>query len=1677
MSSDVCRYRWSSDKSRRLDDVSLAWDSLHQAKEVFQTVENRIGAVDRLRARAQKIRRRLQMDWSEATENVINRNTSAAEDTVDPTPEMKLGGTPGSDVVDPGHGMKGDSPAGRDDEGSTLLSSTKVGHSCKKPSEMGLWDKTQSRSFDSEELSTTQTKENSMAAREGLARSHGLSCLCSPPAQGKWDSSMEDIPAKANKPAEDFEEALVSTLGDHQTFAICSGVWEGSPPSRSPSPHIFPLGTPYGPYVQKLEYLKSKSPERKLEKLKDRIREQRRRSGGLPVAQHGSAHWALKEAVNTRSLRRTVRKVTFGPPPPVYRGFSSVNSTLGTFLPEEVITKPEAESLRTPGQENIAYEETKPPKRDKDAKQSLAKRKHRSYVPQKSSSKSSMDERKEKDSVSKLYGASAWREGQKLVRKLLGPLPVHLKPALKPQLETGATDNTTDDPAAVKTESSASNRQNRKPGTNLKDIPALLEKTALPTDSKMAKDTRQVLAALHSQNKPCMQRRSPVSPPSIYKNLERSQEEQGRFKDSILESEIINLKRNTNKRAISTSPRRSRTASVSPEGKDVDKENLQCTESLPNTSKVRSYSVEEVREYMNRKVAERQRKELEAKREKKKAIEQKKKRMEDLFKKQKDALPKRENSREEHGPKKRSKEMPGHKIEQLNGGSALKNTEHPISEWVQLTSQALLKSEESGSSDFNGKTTRKEAPQQAKAGLGIPSRLPSETHLSSPLKLKDLNLPEPSPPKNLTFRMNLKRTDGKSLSPDGRSQNSLYRSKEDRILAIHAVAKKLEEKIQMEAGRLRLLGDRQHSSDAALTGPDLGTLPNSVQAPDKFQNELSRMLSITSPLLLLSAESLKVSSNHVQEKSGQASPVAPGGGSDRSNVKNQDAKSPTVVTPLTSPTTASEELPWSSGPEAKEDGGEKQETRAVLQNHPREDFTGLRIPENRHPSGDRQKRETTPVPSPESLTSGRSPRRQAESHGDCGGSLTSSPHVRNSGGLCLSHPEEPPGEFATQDTPLFPGSQSTAVACGRTRSTGEEETNFRHPRESPVGHRIRLGGKRQAQELKEETELEILKQKLELETQEARRSLDELRKKRLKREYSKTESAIRHLAEDGSKKGMAQKCEGSPKHTIHVQDGITEQRKASAFIAEKASRASFTLQGSINQVPQDSTNAGPQNCTGSERCVMEDSGESSEPATDSTSKWSEICQYYGGPPMFSRFTLEMAQQCLRDEELRARHQTALLRLREEALKEKTKAELAWLEHQRTRFERRGDYEKVPEIVRKQQDILTQLQQEQTEISHLQNIHRAAHLERKLLLRHQKELLQLQQSTAQLHARLQALAGSTQVSVEQGVTAWNEKAFGPWTTPELPAGEIQFDFTPVFEIEKVHADRRRHREDGSHPAQKEARSPNHRLGTERLNERRQKVKSPRSQFRSTDAEMPDEPADQITNQTIEEATGEDQEMQEEPPTLVDIAETPKPLHEEILNRVPVLQEENKQRHTGSVIMGKESVPGTAFEVEENSSVGVSPVYWRFTELETQDPVAAVQEIPEEHRVLVDMEETLKPAALDEKILQIPEEEHKQQRTDSSLQLKESVPGSASEAEENLSKGANPGYRRFTGLKTQDPVALGQGGPVEQSHTPLKEDQIPMMEAVQGHPSKLHGFSVQLAGPYKHLKASIIGHCYG
>ncbi|KAM9529910.1 centrosome-associated protein 350-like isoform 3-T4 [Salvelinus alpinus] len=135
--------------------------------------------------------------------------------------------------------------------------------------------------------------------------------------------------------------------------------------------------------------------------------------------------------------------------------------------------------------------------------------------------------------------------------------------------------------------------------------------------------------------------------------------------------------------------------------------------------------------------------------------------------------------------------------------------------------------------------------------------------------------------------------------------------------------------------------------------------------------------------------------------------------------------------------------------------------------------------------------------------------------------------------------------------------------------------------------------------------------------------------------------------------------------------------------------------------------------------------------------------FSSGQDSFSRFTMDMVRQYMKEEEVRAHHQSSLLRLRQKALMEKTKAELAWLEHQKRRLRDKGEDDKMPPIRKKQRGLLMKLQQEQAEIKRLQEANRAARKERQLLLKQQEEIERMRYTTLKLKERLKcASTGDT-----------------------------------------------------------------------------------------------------------------------------------------------------------------------------------------------------------------------------------------------------------------------------------------------------------------------------------------------
>ncbi|KFU87367.1 Centrosome-associated protein 350 [Chaetura pelagica] len=162
----------------------------------------------------------------------------------------------------------------------------------------------------------------------------------------------------------------------------------------------------------------------------------------------------------------------------------------------------------------------------------------------------------------------------------------------------------------------------------------------------------------------------------------------------------------------------------------------------------------------------------------------------------------------------------------------------------------------------------------------------------------------------------------------------------------------------------------------------------------------------------------------------------------------------------------------------------------------------------------------------------------------------------------------------------------------------------------------------------------------------------------------------------------------------------------------------------------------------------DDSDEEVSPEKTSLSSIKELSMPFSeGQDSFSKFTMEMVRQYMKEEEVRAAHQSSLLRLREKALKEKTKAELAWLEHQKKHLRDKGEDDKMPPIRKRQRGLLLRLQQEKAEIKRLQEANKAARKERQLILKQQEEIERIRQTTMKLQEKLKSAGENKLVSVQ------------------------------------------------------------------------------------------------------------------------------------------------------------------------------------------------------------------------------------------------------------------------------------------------------------------------------------------
>uniref|UniRef100_A0A7N4PUC0 Uncharacterized protein n=1 Tax=Sarcophilus harrisii TaxID=9305 RepID=A0A7N4PUC0_SARHA len=291
-------------------------------------------------------------------------------------------------------------------------------------------------------------------------------------------------------------------------------------------------------------------------------------------------------------------------------------------------------------------------------------------------------------------------------------------------------------------------------------------------------------------------------------------------------------------------------------------------------------------------------------------------------------------------------------------------------------------------------------------------------------------------------------------------------------------------------------------------------------------------------------------------------------------------------------------------------------------------------------------------------------------------------------------------------------------------------------------------------QIKQERELEILKHRAELEAAETQKSLDELVFRNHLKQSLHGSHIHRTELDNKAEKWKMPKTHGGLESTdcltgLSSMGRSYSSRTSSPTVSTWESEPRRNLLGCTDA---DKERGKKQDYTTSSHSTTWFSSAfgypsskvfSKEDSMDSSSQRNEIYR----SSLFDRFSLRMTDQYLKEEELRAQYQIALLKLREKALEEKVIAELSWLEQQKACLGNKRDHSLMTE---EQHQILIDLKKEQAELKHLQNIYEMAHQERKFLLTQQKDLSTIQQSTSDLQSEFTVLASRHQFS-----SPWSE----------------------------------------------------------------------------------------------------------------------------------------------------------------------------------------------------------------------------------------------------------------------------------------------------------------------------------
>ncbi|XP_074968192.1 uncharacterized protein LOC142065683 isoform X1 [Phalacrocorax aristotelis] len=642
---------FASGESDPLTDVALVWKSLQKAKAVLQRIENKFYHQTWSCAKSQTGRRK---PWHEKSFAGLCTMLKEMAHCLDPCLSNK--------------DSKRDGERNRDETALNNKKSNEIPPACRKGNCAALspaWSQT--CFLESPAMSSGPPQMTPLSPRED-----SCSAPCSPARReavdgegtaGTWSSAKglykprrDNFREQADSRGRTVQKEKSPCSLRHPPHnpagsSLFSAVPRGSQiDAPAPTAVLLPidhLPSASRPSDQKLEELRKKSPQKKLEQLKKRIQEQKQKQQAASQEQKCLISSYAKEPQQKRPLKRKVCKVASAPPAPVYRDQRPERSSAWRI---------QTQSQRQP------------------------------------SPKSSVLVRAATGKGTKPHGASAWREGQKLARKLLGPPPTF------PNLRTAEEQTTanTFEPgrgfvAMPVMENSFREKGNEPVGKNpeFKSCMVPRSKPVERGSNAPTNDTKQILKNLHLQSQYHDEHRHTRLPKDTAKGkVEVLQQYLGirspspgpraitpsafsgeKIRSSLIKDGAKPSSSGNCKRGENISPQRQK-GSSSPARKGSEKENLKHpSKRRASTKKPHPYSPEIVQEFMYQKNEERKKKILEEKKSLVQAMEIRNKRLQEVYRKQQEAIGKKmcsDKTRKLIGEKASAKESPQSKLEQVS---------------------------------------------------------------------------------------------------------------------------------------------------------------------------------------------------------------------------------------------------------------------------------------------------------------------------------------------------------------------------------------------------------------------------------------------------------------------------------------------------------------------------------------------------------------------------------------------------------------------------------------------------------------------------------------------------------------------------------------------------------------------------------------------------------------------------------------------------------------------------------------------------------------------------------------------------------------------------------------------------------------------------------------------------